>query len=172
MSKDIDPAGEIYEGRKRRYTDPLRGALPELERCLIRHRALQMILIIYHAEELKRDVINGVAAQARCCRWSWAFRCHSFGCKKKAAVRDGRAAFQEARAGRAGSALGVVRERACRCRSVGSRSDHFFPLLCCYRYFSSQWALCAPAIAACGTPSDQRKRAFSITVHACQPAVR
>lgn len=65
MSKNIDPAGEIYEGRKRRYTDPLRGALPELERCLIRHRALQMILIIYHAEELKRDVINGVAAQAR-----------------------------------------------------------------------------------------------------------
>ena len=32
---------------------------------MIRHRALQMILIIYHAEELKRDVINGVAAQQR-----------------------------------------------------------------------------------------------------------
>ena len=58
-----DQAG--YEGRKRYYTDPLRGGLPELERCLIRHRALQMILIIYHAEELKRDVINGVAAQLR-----------------------------------------------------------------------------------------------------------
>lgn len=65
MSKDTDPADEIHAGRKRHYTDPLRGALPELERCLIRHRALQMILIIYHAEELKRDVVNGVAAQAR-----------------------------------------------------------------------------------------------------------
>ena len=59
------PDAETYEGRKRHYTDPLRGGLPELERCLIRHRALQMILIIYHAEELKRDVINGVAAQTR-----------------------------------------------------------------------------------------------------------
>ena len=52
-------------GRKRHFTDPLRGRLPELERCLIRHRALQMILIIYHAEELKRDVIGGVDAQKR-----------------------------------------------------------------------------------------------------------
>lgn len=65
MSRETEPADEPYAGRKRYYTDPLRGALPELERCLIRHRALQMILIIYHAEELKRDVINGVAAQAR-----------------------------------------------------------------------------------------------------------
>lgn len=65
MTTAADPAEERYEGSKRYYTDPLRGGLPELERCLIRHRALQMILIIYHAEELRRDVINGVAAQAR-----------------------------------------------------------------------------------------------------------
>lgn len=50
---------------RRHYTDPLCGHLPELERCMIRHRALQMILILYHAEELKRDVINGVAAQEK-----------------------------------------------------------------------------------------------------------
>lgn len=50
---------------RRRFTDPLRGRAPALERCLIRHRALQMILIIYHAEELKSDVIDGVAAQRR-----------------------------------------------------------------------------------------------------------
>jgi hypothetical protein len=47
------------------FTDPLRGRLPELERCLIRHRALEMILILYHAEELKRDVISAVAVQRR-----------------------------------------------------------------------------------------------------------
>ena len=56
---------EGHAGRKRHFTDPLRGRLPELERCLIRHRALQMILIIYHAEELKRDVIGGVDVQRR-----------------------------------------------------------------------------------------------------------
>lgn len=53
----------LREGRKPHYTDPLRGRLPELERCMIRHRALQMILIIYHAEELKREVLEIVAAQ-------------------------------------------------------------------------------------------------------------
>ena len=58
-------ADKPYAGRPRHYTDPLRGGLPALERCLIRHRALQMILIIYHAEELKRDVINGFATQER-----------------------------------------------------------------------------------------------------------
>jgi len=52
-------------GRKRHYTDPMGSRAPELERCLIRHRALQMILILYYAEELKRDVINGVAAHMR-----------------------------------------------------------------------------------------------------------
>lgn len=56
---------EVLSGRQRHFTDPMRGRLPELERCLIRHRALQMILIIYHAEELKRDVIGGVDAQRR-----------------------------------------------------------------------------------------------------------
>lgn len=49
--------------RQRHYTDPMGRRLPELERCMIRHRALQMVLIIYHAEELKREIIKGVALQ-------------------------------------------------------------------------------------------------------------
>jgi hypothetical protein len=53
----------VWEGPKRYYTDPFRRQLPELERCLIRHRALQMILVMYHAEELKRDVVECVEAQ-------------------------------------------------------------------------------------------------------------
>jgi len=59
-----DPDKEQYKhGPKCAYTDPLSGHLPELERCLIRHRAFQMILILFHAEELKRDIISNVAAQ-------------------------------------------------------------------------------------------------------------
>lgn len=54
---------DAYEGPQRHFTDPLRGRMPELERCMIRHRALEMILILHHAEELKRDVIQGVTAQ-------------------------------------------------------------------------------------------------------------
>lgn len=65
MTPSNKPADPTFERPRRHYTDPLRGGLPELERCLIRHRALQMILIIYHAEELKRDVIDGVAVQKR-----------------------------------------------------------------------------------------------------------
>lgn len=56
---------QYRNGPKRAYTDPLSGHLPELERCLIRHRAFQMVLILYHAEELKRDIINNVAAQEK-----------------------------------------------------------------------------------------------------------
>lgn len=52
-------------GPERHYTDPYRGRLPELERCMIRHRALEMILILYHAEELKRSVVETVEMQAR-----------------------------------------------------------------------------------------------------------
>ncbi|EJU09224.1 hypothetical protein LH128_30064 [Sphingomonas sp. LH128] len=54
-----------WEGRKRHFTDPYRGRLPELERCMIRHRALEMILVIYHAEELKRSVVETVDTQKR-----------------------------------------------------------------------------------------------------------
>jgi hypothetical protein len=60
-----DEAEQAWTGPKRRYTDPLGARAPELERCMIRHRALQMILIIYHAEELKREVITAFEAQMR-----------------------------------------------------------------------------------------------------------
>jgi hypothetical protein len=60
-----DEAERAWAGPKRRYTDPLGARAPELERCMIRHRALQMILIIYHAEELKREVITAFEAQMR-----------------------------------------------------------------------------------------------------------
>lgn len=66
MTKGAQGEGQSQDvGRKRHYTDPMGSRAPELERCLIRHRALQMMLILYYAEELKRDVINGVAAQMR-----------------------------------------------------------------------------------------------------------
>ncbi|MBZ9649903.1 hypothetical protein K9B33_20425 [Sphingobium sp. 3R8] len=55
----------LWKDQQRHYTDPYRGRLPELERCMIRHRALQMILVLYHAEELKRSVVEAVETQAR-----------------------------------------------------------------------------------------------------------
>ena len=55
----------VWEDHKRRYTDPHRGRLSALERCTTRHRALPMILIIHHAEELKRAVVEAVEAQGR-----------------------------------------------------------------------------------------------------------
>lgn len=52
-----------WRGPERHYTDPYRGRLPELERCMIRHRALEMILVLYHGEELKRSVVAAVEAR-------------------------------------------------------------------------------------------------------------
>lgn len=60
-----DTATPEWKGPQRHFTDPYRGRLPELERCMIRHRALQMILVLYHAEELKRSVVETVETQAR-----------------------------------------------------------------------------------------------------------
>jgi hypothetical protein len=60
-----DTATPEWKGRQRHFTDPYRGRLPELERCMIRHRALQMILVLYHAEELKRSVVETVDTQKR-----------------------------------------------------------------------------------------------------------
>jgi hypothetical protein len=68
-------------GRRPHYADPMRTRPPELERCLVRHRALQLILIVYHAEELKRDVINGVAMQKR---WHGSLSAESGGGEKTA----------------------------------------------------------------------------------------
>lgn len=49
--------------RKPRFTDPLGRWIPALERCMVRHRALEFVLILHHAEELKRSVIDTVATQ-------------------------------------------------------------------------------------------------------------
>lgn len=65
MTDPPEETTQIRSGRRRRYTVPLGSRAPALERCLVRHRALQMILIIYHAEELKRQVISAADAQKR-----------------------------------------------------------------------------------------------------------
>lgn len=59
--EDSPPSPKLH------YTDPMGAHAPalELERCFIRHRALEMLLIVFHAEELKRDVMASVAAQQR-----------------------------------------------------------------------------------------------------------
>ena len=44
------------------FTDPLGSRLPALERNLIRLRAFHMILILFYAEELKRDVLDTIQA--------------------------------------------------------------------------------------------------------------
>lgn len=46
-----------------RFTDKVGRWVPALERCLVRHRALEVVLILHHAEELKRSVIETVASQ-------------------------------------------------------------------------------------------------------------
>jgi len=40
------------------YTDPLGSQLPALERNILKLRAMQMLLILFYAEELKRQVLN------------------------------------------------------------------------------------------------------------------
>jgi hypothetical protein len=44
----------------RRFTDPLGSRLPALERNLLRLRAVQMIMVLFYAEELKRDVLDTI----------------------------------------------------------------------------------------------------------------
>jgi hypothetical protein len=41
-----------------RYTDPLRSRLPALEKNILKYRAMQMLLVLFYAEELKRDVLD------------------------------------------------------------------------------------------------------------------
>lgn len=47
------------------YLDPLRGRLPALERSIHKYRTLMMVLVIYHAEELKHEVVQDVLSQKR-----------------------------------------------------------------------------------------------------------
>lgn len=41
-----------------RYTDPLGSRLPAFERNILKLRAMQMLLIMFYAEELKRQVLD------------------------------------------------------------------------------------------------------------------
>ncbi|MDE2113161.1 MAG: hypothetical protein KGJ79_18675 [Alphaproteobacteria bacterium] len=44
------------------FIDPLGTRLPALERSLLRLRAFEMILVLFYAEELKRDVLDTIQA--------------------------------------------------------------------------------------------------------------
>ncbi|NJS13611.1 MAG: hypothetical protein HC788_02105 [Sphingopyxis sp.] len=48
---------------KPNYLDPLRGPLPALERAIHKYRTLLMVLVIYHAEELKHEIVEDVLAR-------------------------------------------------------------------------------------------------------------
>lgn len=43
---------------KPRFTDPLGAALPALEQNILKLRAMQMVLVMFYAEELKREVLD------------------------------------------------------------------------------------------------------------------
>lgn len=44
----------------KRFTDPLGSKLPALERSIVKLRAMEMILVLFYAEELKRGVLNRI----------------------------------------------------------------------------------------------------------------
>ncbi|MGW1424644.1 hypothetical protein ACWAT4_31490 [Bradyrhizobium manausense] len=43
---------------KPRFTDPLGAALPALEQNILKYRAMQIVLVMFYAEELKREVLD------------------------------------------------------------------------------------------------------------------
>gem|GEM_PF-686333 len=49
----------------RQFIDPLGSKLPALETNLLRLRATQMLLVLFYAEELKRDVLDSIKATDR-----------------------------------------------------------------------------------------------------------
>jgi hypothetical protein len=46
----------------KRYTDPLGSRLPALEKNILKHRAMEMLLVLFYAEDLKRDVLDHIQA--------------------------------------------------------------------------------------------------------------
>ena len=46
----------------KRFTDPFGSKLPALEQNIIKLRALEMLLSLFYAEELKRDVLDCIQA--------------------------------------------------------------------------------------------------------------
>ena len=51
--------------RRRRFTDPLGSKLPALEQNILKYRAMEMLLVLFYAEELKRDVLNRIRTTDR-----------------------------------------------------------------------------------------------------------
>lgn len=49
----------------RRYTDPLGATLPALEQNILKYRAMQMLLVMFYAEELKREVVDRIQTTDR-----------------------------------------------------------------------------------------------------------
>lgn len=50
---------------KPRFTDPLGAALPALEQNILKFRAMQMVLVMFYAEELKREVLDCIQTSDR-----------------------------------------------------------------------------------------------------------
>ncbi len=50
---------------KPRFTDPLGSALPALEQNVLKYRAMEMILVMFYAEELKREVLDRIQTSDR-----------------------------------------------------------------------------------------------------------
>jgi hypothetical protein len=48
-----------------RYTDPLGSTLPALEQNILKYRAMDMILVMFYAEELKREVLDPIQTTDR-----------------------------------------------------------------------------------------------------------
>lgn len=49
----------------RDFTDPLGSRLPALERCHFKLRAMQMVLVMFYAEQLKRKTLNLIRSTDR-----------------------------------------------------------------------------------------------------------
>lgn len=47
------------------YSDPLGAELPALEKNILKYRAMEMLLVLFYAEELKRDVLDRIQATDR-----------------------------------------------------------------------------------------------------------
>ncbi|MGL3210924.1 hypothetical protein [Bradyrhizobium sp. BR 1433] len=47
---------------KLRFTDPLGSTLPVLEQNILKYRAMQMLLVMFYAEELKREILDRIQA--------------------------------------------------------------------------------------------------------------
>jgi hypothetical protein len=54
-----------WDMRPRRFTDPLGSKLPALEQNILKYRAMEMLLVMFYAEELKRDVLNRIQTTDR-----------------------------------------------------------------------------------------------------------